>query len=50
MFFVEDYFADRICFDESADGVLYTDYVSFYRSFNLASLEGKVAILARTIL
>ena len=50
MFFVEDYFADRICFDESADGILYADNISANSRFDLTSLEGEVAILGGTIL
>lgn len=50
MFFVEDYFADSVCLYKSADGILYAFDASPDSRLDLASLEGKVAILGGTIL
>ena len=50
MFFIEDHLADRVGFYVSADGILHADNTAADIRLDLASLEGKVAILARAVL
>ena len=50
MFFVKNYFADGVCSDESADGILYAFDITADGRLNLASFEGKVARIGGAIL